>query len=138
MPRRALHRSGPISEINMTPLIDLTFLLLITFVITFPLVQLGIPVNLPRGGRKDLPTDNKRTITVDVRGNLFLDNAATTEPRLTSEMKALGRSRPDTTILVRADEGVAYGKVVAVLRILNDANLTRMALVTRGDDRRAP
>ncbi|HPG00381.1 MAG TPA: biopolymer transporter ExbD [Kiritimatiellia bacterium] len=119
-----------IKEINMTPLIDLTFLLLITFIITFPLIQQGIPVNLPRGKADDLDESKSRSITVDVQGNIFLDQAPITKEELTSEMQALGRADPETVVMVRADEAIAYGKLVEVVRILHDAKIARMALVT--------
>jgi biopolymer transport protein TolR len=129
----------PIGEINLTPLIDLTFLLLITFVITFPLIQSGIPVNLPRGKKAaDLPTEHKRTITLDRQGALYVDDAPFTLDTFTAEMMELGRRDPDTTILLRADEAIAYGKVVDVLRILHEAKLARMALVTQPDRKSRP
>jgi len=119
-----------IKEINMTPLIDLTFLLLITFIITFPLIEQGIPVNLPRGKAEDLDQTKSRTITVNVKGDIFLDEAPVTKEVLASEMQALGRADPETVIMVRADEAIAYGKLVEVMRILHDAKIARMALVT--------
>jgi biopolymer transport protein TolR len=137
MRRTSSRLQRPIGEINMTPLIDLTFLLLITFVITFPLIQSGIPVNLPRGKAADLPAERRRTITLDLKGNLYLDDRPCTAERLAAEMQELGRRDPDAVVLVRADEGLAYGRVVRILRVLHDAKLARMALVTR-PDRQAP
>ena len=128
--RTALSRSRLISEINMTPLIDLTFLLLITFMITFPLVQQGIPVKLPKGKASELDQANTFSITVNAQGELFFDEVPTTEELLAAELKAKAAENPDITILVRADETIAYGKVVAVLRLMHAANITRMALVT--------
>ena len=119
-----------IKEINMTPLIDLTFLLLITFIITFPLIQQGIPVNLPRGKADELDDSRSRTVTVNVEGKLFLDQQPVTMEDLASEMTALGKADPDITILVRADETIQYGKLVEVMRILHDAKIARMGLVT--------
>lgn len=119
-----------IKEINMTPLIDLTFLLLITFIITFPLIQQGIPVNLPRGKADELDQSKSRSITVDVKGDIFLDQTPITKEDLAMEMQALGRADPETVVMVRADEAIAYGKLVEVVRILHDAKIARMALVT--------
>lgn len=122
-----------ISEINMTPLIDLTFLLLITFIITMPMVEQGIPVNLPKGKAKELDQSETRSITIDGTGGLFLDQAVITLEQLGVEMKALAANDPDTTVLVRADDKLAYGRVVEVMRILSEAQITRMALVTTPD-----
>lgn len=128
--RTALSRHRIISEINMTPLIDLTFLLLITFIITFPLIEQGIPVRLPKGKASELDQANTFTITLNDKAEIFFDEVPTGEEALAAELKAKAAENPDVTILVRADEGIAYGKVVAVLRLMHDANISRMALVT--------
>ena len=122
-----------LNEINMTPLIDLTFLLLITFIITMPMVEQGIPVNLPKGKARDLDQTETRSITIDGTGGLFLDQAVITLEQLGAEMKAQAASDSDTTVMVRADDKLASGRVVEVMRILNDAQITRMALVTTPD-----
>ena len=128
--RTALSRNRIISEINMTPLIDLTFLLLITFIITFPLIEQGIPVRLPKGKASELDQANTFTITLNDKAEIFFDEVPTGAEALAAELKAKAAENPDVTILVRADEGIAYGKVVAVLRLMHDANISRMALVT--------
>ena len=128
--RTALSRNRIISEINMTPLIDLTFLLLITFIITFPLIEQGIPVRLPKGKASELDQANTFTITLNDKAEIFFDEVPTGEEALAAELKAKAAENPDVTILVRADEGIAYGKVVAILRLMHDANISRMALVT--------
>ncbi len=119
-----------IKEINMTPLIDLTFLLLITFIITFPLIEQGIPVNLPQGRAENLDEQMTRTITISAQGQVFLDQRPATREELAAEMNSLGRAAPDAIVRVRADEAIAYGKLVEVLKILHDAKISRMALVT--------
>ena len=128
--RTALSRNRIISEINMTPLIDLTFLLLITFIITFPLIEQGIPVRLPKGKASELDQANTFTITLNDKAEIFFDEVPTGAEALAAELKAKAAENPDVTILVRADEEIAYGKVVAVLRMMHDANISRMALVT--------
>ncbi len=128
--RTALSRSRLISELNMTPLIDLTFLLLITFMITIPLVEQGIHVRLPKGKASELDTARTFSIALNDKAELFFDNLPTTPELLANDLKAKAEADPDVTILVRADEGIAYGKVVAVLRLMHDANISRMALVT--------
>jgi biopolymer transport protein TolR len=119
-----------ISEINMTPLMDLTFILLITFIITFPLIEQGIPMNLPKADTEALEDDVARTISVDREGNLFLDKDPIALEDLRRDMEVLGAVDPNATVLVRADEEIHYGRVVEVLKILTDAKIARMALVT--------
>ena len=119
-----------IREINMTPLIDLTFILLITFIITFPLIEQGIPVNLPQGKADDLDHMQSRTVTLNVQGELFLDDIKISKDDLAEEMQLLGKADPDMTVFVRADQAMQYGKLVEIMGILHDAKITRMALVT--------
>jgi biopolymer transport protein ExbD len=128
--RTPLSRNRQISEINMTPLLDLTFLLLITFIITVPLIEQGIQIRLPKGKASAMEQPNTSSITLDDQGGLFLDNVPVAEEVLSAELQAKVAADPDVTILVRADERLAYGKVVALLRILHDARISRMALVT--------
>lgn len=122
-----------INEINMTPLIDLTFLLLITFIITMPLLEQGIPINLPKGRARDMDQMVSRTITLDAEGRIYLDKVSIPLAQLGEEMKALAQAQPELTVMVRADEKLAYGKVVEVMRALSDANVTRLGLVTTPD-----
>ena len=122
-----------ISEINLTPLMDLTFILLITFIITFPLIEQGIPIELPKGESNALTDDEARTITVDHQGHLFLDDVPVTLVELNGMMQDLGVREPEVTVMVRADKRIEYGRVVDVLKSLHAAHITRMALVTEGE-----
>jgi biopolymer transport protein TolR len=122
------------SEINLTPLMDLTFILLITFIITFPLIEQGVPVNLPKGKAKELQPESSRSITIDSNGSVFIDDRAVSAEELRTSLDKIARTDPNVTILVRADEAVPYGEVVRVVRALHDANLTRLALVTQGEN----
>jgi biopolymer transport protein TolR len=131
--RTSIVALNQIREINMTPLIDLTFLLLITFIITFPMLEQGIPINLPRGKAQDVNQRDTRTISVNAGGELFLDNRAVSAEELTAEMERMGAADPETIIMVRGDEAVAYGKVAEVMRILHTAKIARVALVTRAE-----
>ncbi len=128
--RTSLTNTRLISELNMTSIMDLTFLLLLTFMITFPNIEQGIPVRLPKGQASSVEDLDSLSITLNAKAELFLDNVATTEEALAAALKSKAEENPDITILVRADESIAYGKVVTVLRLMHDANITRMALVT--------
>ncbi len=123
-----------ISDINMTPLMDLTFILLITFIITFPMIEQGIPVNLPKGKAADLDNPDTRNITIDVTGALFLDDEMVPKEALIGEMQRTGQLLPNTTVYVRADQQIEYGRVAEVMKILYDAKITRMALVTQAEE----
>lgn len=131
--RMTLTSMKDMSEINLTPLIDLTFLLLITFIITFPLIEQGIPVNLPKGKAQELKPDAARTVTVDKAGDIFLDDIKVTLEEFSLEMENAGRRDSSVMVMVRGDENIKYGRIVEILKALNDAKITKMALVTQGE-----
>lgn len=124
-----------ISEINMTPLMDLTFLLLITFIITFPLIEQGVRVDLPQVNGEELDPQQARTISIDREGGLYLDDVPVNLAELQRSLETLGRAGTTVTVLIRADEHIAYGRVMEVMRILRDAKITRVALVTQPENR---
>ena len=132
--RTSLVSVKQISEINMTPLMDLTFILLITFIITFPLIEQGIAINLPKGKASDVKEQLSRSISLNLENKLFLDDIPISREELVSAMLDVGTAQPDTTVYVRADRELPYGAVVDVMRILHDANITRMALVTAAEE----
>ena len=138
MRRQPLSTLREISEINMTPLMDLTFILLITFIITFPLIEQGIAINLPKADAAELSEADNRTISLDAEGVLYLDEQALDMDALAQAMTDLGAAAPDTTVYVRADETLDYGKVMEVMKILNKAGISRMALVTQAEGNPAP
>ena len=131
--RTSLVSLGQISDINMTPLMDLTFILLITFIITFPLIEQGIAINLPKGKAADMMDQQPRSISLNYAGKLYLDNVPVSQDELIAAMTEIGASDPNTTVYVRADRQLPYGEVVAVMKVLHDANITKMALVTEAD-----
>jgi biopolymer transport protein ExbD len=123
-----------ISEINLTPLMDLTFILLITFIITFPLMEQGIPVNLPKGEASDLEPEDSYTVSLDGEGNLYLDDRPVSFKEMKKRLSAARAVSPGASVLVRADRGVVYGRVVEILKVLNEADISNMALVTEPED----
>jgi len=131
--RTSLVSLNQISDINMTPLMDLTFILLITFIITFPLIEQGIAINLPRGSADDMQDPQTRSISLTFENKLFLDDMPVSREELVAAMMEVSTSDPDTAIYVRADRELPYGEVVDIMKILHDANITRMALVTEAD-----
>lgn len=131
--RTSLVSLTQISDINMTPLMDLTFILLITFIITFPLIEQGIAINLPKGKAADMQDAVSRSISLNLEKQLYLDDVPVSKDELLAAMSEIGLNEPDTTIYVRADRKLDYGQVVDIMRVLHEANITRMALVTEAD-----
>ncbi len=128
--RTTLHAVG---EINMVPLLDFAFLLIIVFLITYPLMEQGVHINLPRGKAAELKPDRSRTVSVRLDGTIFLNNRQVTESQMTAEMNRLGKTDPTITVFVRADKDLKYSRVMDVMRILHDAGLSKMALVSQAE-----
>ncbi len=128
--RRAQAQKKPLSEINMTPLIDLVFLLLITFIITFPMIEQGIHLQLPRGQASKIDQSKSQSISITADGQVYFNNTLVTPEVLEASLKDVAAQDPQPPVLVRCDEKVAYGELVKTLRVLNSCKITRMALVT--------
>lgn len=132
--RRSDYDSGEgTAEINMTPLIDLTFLLLVTFMITFPALEQGITVKLPQGSAEKLPDKKATTVSIKNDGRIYLDSRLVTLDQLQSRLGQAIVDDPSTAVLVRADDSLEYGKVMEVVKTLYKVRVTRMALVTLAD-----
>ena len=125
--------SKHINNIDMTSLIDLTFLLLITFIITMPALEQGISIRLPQGKADSLPNKKANIITLDAQGKIFLNNRGISLDDLEKTLGNLAADDPETAVLVRADERLDYGKVMTVVKLLYKVKITKMALVTLAD-----
>ena len=120
-----------IGEVNLTPLMDLTFILLITFIITFPLLESGIPVSLPKA--KGSPIEDQKTVmvTVDAEGEWYWDQRSVGAETMASEARYIRDHEPDTLLLLRGDEGLAYGSLIEVMQILKENGIQKISLVTQ-------
>ncbi|MFA5688161.1 MAG: biopolymer transporter ExbD [Kiritimatiellales bacterium] len=120
-----------ISDINMTPLMDLTFILLITFIITFPLIEQGVPVNLPTGKASNIGNLESRSITIDKNGRLYFDQLPVTRDELAVELQIIAGIGNEAPVYVRADKEIKYELVADIMVLLHQAGISRMALVTQ-------
>ncbi len=130
--RRRQHGERPKAAIDMTSLIDLTFLLLVTFIVTLPALEQGISILLPRAKTDELPTKNNdaNTVTIDRNGLIYLNNKPTTLDDLRQTLKEMAREDPDVPVLVRGDVALPYGDVMEVVKVVYECKIHRMALVT--------
>ncbi|MBP5320958.1 MAG: biopolymer transporter ExbD [Kiritimatiellae bacterium] len=133
--RRLAHKRERkiINDINMTPLIDLTFLLLITFIITMPAIEQGIAIRLPQGRADNLPNKKANTVSLDAEGRIFLNNKQFHLDDLEQTLGEMAADDPNVAVMIRADERLDYGKVMQVVKILYKVKITRMALITVSD-----
>jgi biopolymer transport protein TolR len=122
----------PMSEINMTPLIDVMLVLLVIFIITAPLLVGAVRVDLPQAeGAQPLQAPKFVSLSIDQAGQVFLDEQATTLENLAASLKRTAALNPQTEIQLRADTAVPYGKVVEVMGLAHKAGLTRLGFVTQ-------
>ena len=128
--RTSLVSLNQISDINMTPLMDLTFILLITFIITFPLIEQGISINLPKGQAQELPEVTSVAITLDAGGKLYVDERAVTEEELLEVVSERVAQTPELTLFLRADQSLSYGEVMRLMQLFHQADLHRIALIS--------
>jgi biopolymer transport protein TolR len=120
----------PMSDINMTPLVDVMLVLVVIFIITAPLLASSIRLDLPRTeGAK--PNDAPRFVSVvlDKSGQAFLDDKPATAAQLAERLAAAAKANPDTEIQLRADQAVPYGRVVEVMGAAQKAGLNRIGFV---------
>lgn len=133
--RRGRGGRAPMAEINVTPLVDVMLVLLIIFMVTAPLLVAGVPVDLPDSKAKALKEEDKQvTVSIDANGAVFLDDAELAPGELGERLAALapqdGGKPPLVTL--RADRGLDYGRVMAVMGELNAAGFNSVSLVTNG------
>lgn len=132
--RRRAHGEKPKATVDMTSLIDLTFLLLVTFIVTLPALEQGITIILPKAEQADpLPTDeNKKanTITCEYPTGYYLNDKPMSAEDIEANLKAMVAEDPDVPVLVRGDERLDYGSVMNIVKICYKCKVHKMALVT--------
>lgn len=128
--RRGLAQLNPMDEINLTPMIDLVFLLLIVFMITTPLLENALDVSPPVMNANDLPDKNTKTVEVDRHGTIKFDGQSFTEETLAEHMKTLYGENPSLNVNVRADGDRAYKDVVRILGSISKAGFRSVNLIT--------
>jgi len=120
-----------LSDINITPLVDVMLVLLVAFVITIPVLTNAIHVNLPKTVITTPPDEQKAvTVTVDGEGKVYLNNAEVARADLERQLLGLKNANPDLSLHLRADERVPYGPVAKVMAAIEHAGISRVAVLT--------
>jgi len=138
---RRTKRRKPMAEINVVPYIDVTLVLLIIFMITAPLVQTGVDVDLPQAVTAPVEQKNEPPVivSVDKQGQFFIDIGEQVDEPVSAEVllyrvAAVLRNKPKTQVYIRGDHTVAYGKVVTVMAALKNAGVPSVGLMTSSFD----
>ena len=131
--KRKHHRQRVMSDINVTPMVDVMLVLLIIFMVSAPLLTVGVPIDLPQSQAKSLEQDKEPlTISVNEKGQIYLQNTEIAVDDLVPKMQAVADARGGTEarIYVRGDKKVDYGTMMKVMGRLSSAGFHRVALVT--------
>jgi biopolymer transport protein TolR len=132
----AMHTGGkwrsPLAEINVTPLVDVMLVLLIIFMITAPMLQHELDVNLPVAtGTPQVSADDQVILTVNKQGHIYLDQTAYTLDTLRPKLQTLYQTRRNKDIFLRADADVPYGTVVQVMDEVKKAGIVKLGMITQ-------
>lgn len=123
---------GSMSQINVTPLVDVMLVLLVIFMVTAPILQQGVSVDLPRAQAGALSEkETPLVVSVTKAGDVYLNEQRLAPSDLGGRLRALAASKPEGTVLVRADQSVPYGEVVRVMAAIKAAGIRRVGMVTQ-------
>ncbi len=116
------------SEINITPLVDVMLVLLIIFMVTAPLLKQGLEVDLPKAKGKELPAEERLNVTIKKNGKIYLNNKSVSISVLKKKLKAVSKLNPN--VYLQADRRVSYGRVMKVMGEIKDAGIEKVGLIT--------
>ena len=120
------------SEINVTPFVDVMLVLLIVFMVTAPMVTVGVPVNLPESEADSLPDDKEPlTVSINSKGEVFVQDTKVAFNELVAKLLAISKNRTDTRIYVRGDKNINYGRVMEVMGNLAGSGFTKVPLISQ-------
>ena len=129
--RGGRRRRRPMAEINVTPFVDVMLVLLIVFMVTAPLLTVGVPVDLPKTKAQALSQDREPlTVSLKRDGSIYLQNTRVAEDDLVPKLTAISSNGYDQRIFVRGDKAVDYGRVMEVMALISAAGFTHIGLVT--------
>ena len=124
-------KKGPMSEINVTPFVDVMLVLLIIFMVTAPLLTVGVQVDLPESAETSLPDDQEPlTLSINSKGEIYIQEHQVTYQKMIPKLLAIAKNRTDTRIYVRGDKNINYGRVLEVMGTLSGAGFSKVALIS--------
>jgi biopolymer transport protein TolR len=122
---------GAIANINVTPLVDVMLVLLVIFMVTAPILQQGVNINLPKVKAAALTGDEQQlVVAVNRQGDVYLNDTPMTLQELGPKLQAILKLRPDRQVFLRADQNVKYGEVMRVIATVKGAGVERLGMVT--------
>jgi len=130
-------RYRPMAEINVTPFVDVMLVLLVVFMVTAPLLSVGVPVDLPKTEAAALNNpDEPLVISINAKGEIFLQESVIPMENLTARLRAVTGQNADARIFVRGDKGIDYGRVMQVMGSVSAAGYRKVSLLAELPDRK--
>ena len=124
-------KKEPISEINVTPFVDVMLVLLIIFMVTAPLLTVGVQVDLPETSADTLPEETEPlTLTINAKGEIFIQETKVEYEKIIAKIMAVSINRTDKRIFVRGDKTINYGRVLEIMGMLSGSGFTKVALIS--------
>ena len=121
---------SPIADINVTPLVDVMLVLLIIFMITAPLLQVGVPVDLPKTSAQQVGgKDEPLVVSVNSKDEVFLGETKFELPELSAKLKAVHEEKPDQRVFIRGDKTINYGRMMEVMGVVIDSGFRQLGLL---------
>ena len=119
------------NEINVTPFVDVMLVLLIVFMVTAPMLTVGVPVNLPNSEADSLPDDQEPlTLSINSKGETFIPDTKVAFNELVPKLMAISKNRTDTRIYIRGDRNINYGRVMEIMGKLSGSGFSKVALLS--------
>jgi biopolymer transport protein TolR len=127
---RAGFKRQPMAEINVTPMVDVMLVLLVIFMVTAPMMTVGVPVDLPKVAAKTLQEKTEPlTISITADGKIYLQETEVDLETLVPRLQAITQAKPDTRIFVRGDQKISYGTILQVMGTITGAGFDKVALM---------
>lgn len=128
---RTRQKHKRMSDINVTPLVDVMLVLLIIFMVTAPLLTTGIPLDLPKAKAENLRDEDKvLDINVDAKGNIYVGSEAVAAKNLVAKINGVVKENPEIRMMISADRKAAYGDIIEIMGMLKEAGFTKIGLKT--------
>jgi biopolymer transport protein TolR len=123
-------RHVPISDINVTPMVDVMLVLLVIFMITAPLLQVGVPVDLPKTSAQQVGgKDEPLVVSLNAKDEVFLGETKYELPDLSAKLKAVHDEKPDQRVFIRGDKSIQYGRMMEVMGVVIDSGFRQLGLL---------
>lgn len=117
-----------LSEINVTPFVDVMLVLLVIFMVTAPLLQQGIDVNLPKAKGRDLPPEERITLIIKKNGAIYMNENPVSVGEMRRKLEAISKLNPN--VFLKADKDVSYGFVVEIMSEIKEAGIEKLGMIT--------